>query len=138
MLLKIGYVCKIPSTRNGVLGGTFLSLQSIYYYLLIHRSKTMPTNVKQVCTNPVYVRLTWFDCESLNTCEFIRGAIPCATFVRCCSSLSRTRIVFPLLPHWVPFLVPKLRSEIVWHRFFAVLAFIRHFRSYIAVRKLLL
>ena len=31
----------------------------------------------------------------------------------------------------------KLRSEIVWHRFFAVLAFIRHLRSYIAVRKLL-
>ena len=31
----------------------------------------------------------------------------------------------------------KLRSEIVWHRFFAVPAFIRHFRSYIAVRKLL-
>ena len=32
---------------------------------------------------------------------------------------------------------PKLGSEIVWHRFFAVLAFIRHLRSYIAVRKLL-
>ena len=31
----------------------------------------------------------------------------------------------------------KLRSEIVWHRFFAVPTFIRHFRSYIAVRKLL-
>ena len=31
----------------------------------------------------------------------------------------------------------KLRSEIVWHRFFAVPAYIRHFRSYIAVRKLL-
>ena len=31
----------------------------------------------------------------------------------------------------------KLRSEIVWHRFFAVPAFIRNFRSYIAVRKLL-
>ena len=32
----------------------------------------------------------------------------------------------------------KLRSEIVWHRFFAVPAFMRNFRSYIAVRKLLL
>ena len=31
----------------------------------------------------------------------------------------------------------KLRSEIVWHRIFAVPAFICHFRSYIAVRKLL-
>ena len=31
----------------------------------------------------------------------------------------------------------KLRSEIVWHRFFAVPAFIRRFRSHIAVRKLL-
>ena len=31
----------------------------------------------------------------------------------------------------------KLRSEIVWQRFFAIPAFIRHFRSYIAVRKLL-
>ena len=31
----------------------------------------------------------------------------------------------------------KLRSGIVWHRFLAVLAFIRHLRSYIAVRKLL-
>ena len=31
----------------------------------------------------------------------------------------------------------KLRSEIVWHRFFAAAVFIRHFRSYIAVRKLL-
>ena len=31
----------------------------------------------------------------------------------------------------------KLRSEIVWHRFFAVPAFIRRFRSYIAVRKLI-
>ena len=31
----------------------------------------------------------------------------------------------------------KLRSEIVWHRFFAVPTFIRHFRSYITVRKLL-
>ena len=28
----------------------------------------------------------------------------------------------------------KLRSEIVWHRFFAVPAFICRFRSYIAVR----
>ena len=32
----------------------------------------------------------------------------------------------------------KLCSEIVWHRFFAVPAFIRRFRSYIAVRKLFL
>ena len=32
----------------------------------------------------------------------------------------------------------KLRSEIVWHRFFAVPALICHFRSYIAVRKLFL
>ena len=32
----------------------------------------------------------------------------------------------------------KLRSEIVWHRFFAVPALIRRFRSYIAVRKLFL
>ena len=31
----------------------------------------------------------------------------------------------------------KLRSEVVWHRFFAVPAFIRHFSSYIAVRNLL-
>ena len=31
----------------------------------------------------------------------------------------------------------KLLSEIVWHRFFAVPAFIRDFRSYIAVRKFL-
>ena len=30
----------------------------------------------------------------------------------------------------------KLRSEIAWNRFFAVAAFIRHFRPYIAVRKL--
>ena len=32
----------------------------------------------------------------------------------------------------------KLRSEIIWHRFFAVPAFIRRFRSCIAVRKLFL
>ena len=32
----------------------------------------------------------------------------------------------------------KLRSEIVWHRFFAVPAFMRRFRYYIAVRKLFL
>ena len=32
----------------------------------------------------------------------------------------------------------KLRSEIVWHRFFAVSDFTRRFRSYIAVRKLFL
>ena len=32
----------------------------------------------------------------------------------------------------------KLHSEIVWHRFFTVSAFIRRFRSYIAVRKLFL
>ena len=32
----------------------------------------------------------------------------------------------------------KLRSEIVWHRFFAVPAFICRFRSYIAMRKLFL
>ena len=32
----------------------------------------------------------------------------------------------------------KLRSEIVWHRFFAVPAFIRRFRSYIAARNLFL
>ena len=32
----------------------------------------------------------------------------------------------------------KLCSEIVWHRFFAVPAFIRRFRPYIAVRKLFL
>ena len=32
----------------------------------------------------------------------------------------------------------KLRSEIVWHRFFAVPAFIRRFRYCIAVRKLFL
>ena len=32
----------------------------------------------------------------------------------------------------------KLRSEIVWHRFFVVPAFIRRFRSCIAVRKLFL
>ena len=32
----------------------------------------------------------------------------------------------------------KLRSEIVWHRFFAVPAFICRFRSYIAVRMLFL
>ena len=34
-------------------------------------------------------------------------------------------------------LVSKLRSEIVWHRFFEVPAFICQFRAYIAVRKLL-
>ena len=33
--------------------------------------------------------------------------------------------------------LPKLRSEIVWHRFFAAPAFICHFRSHIAMRKLL-
>ena len=33
--------------------------------------------------------------------------------------------------------IAKLWSEIVWHRFFAVSALIRHFRSYNAVRKLL-
>ena len=32
----------------------------------------------------------------------------------------------------------KLRSEIVWHRFFAVPAFMRRFWPYIAVRKLFL
>ena len=32
----------------------------------------------------------------------------------------------------------KLRSEIVWHRFFAAPAFIRRFRYYITVRKLYL
>ena len=38
---------------------------------------------------------------------------------------------------WKPVLVTKLRSEIVWHRFFTVPTFIRHFRSHIAARKLL-
>ena len=46
---------------------------------------------------------------------------------RCLVSLSKT--LYPLL---------KLRSEILWHRFFAVPAFIRRFRHYIAVRKLFL
>ena len=47
------------------------------------------------------------------------------------------------LNHYVPYRecwhyqLIKLRSEIVWHRFFAVLAFVCHFRSYISVRKLL-
>ena len=31
----------------------------------------------------------------------------------------------------------KIRSEIVWHRLFAVPTFIRHFRSHIVGRKLL-
>ena len=31
-----------------------------------------------------------------------------------------------------------IRSEIVWHRFFTVRAFIRRFRSYIPIRKLFL